>query len=74
WEICDLEFLEAKMVMPYMTEVRYEKPVQPEQSCREKRKGGSTDRSVHRVRTSTKPSLSRMKQSTPMLLITNGRL
>ncbi|CAA3002390.1 Hypothetical predicted protein [Olea europaea subsp. europaea] len=40
----------------------------------EKRKGGSIHRSDHHTGTSTKPSNSGMKQSTPMLLITDGRL
>ncbi|CAA2985657.1 Hypothetical predicted protein [Olea europaea subsp. europaea] len=62
------------MAMPYKTEVRYEKPVLPDQSRGEKRKDGSINQSVHRVRTSTKLSASGMKQSTLMLLITNGRL
>ncbi|CAA2999999.1 Hypothetical predicted protein [Olea europaea subsp. europaea] len=39
-----------------------------------RRKGGSIHRSDHRARTSTKPSNPGMKQSTPMLLITDGRL
>ncbi|CAA2971131.1 Hypothetical predicted protein [Olea europaea subsp. europaea] len=73
-EICDLEPPPAKMAMPYMISVQYEKPVPPDRSHGEKRKGGSIDRSIHRVETSTKPSNSRMKQSTPMLLITDGRL
>ncbi|CAA2966003.1 Hypothetical predicted protein [Olea europaea subsp. europaea] len=60
--------------MPYMMEVQYEKPVQPDRSCGEKINGGSTDRLAHRTRTNTKPSASRMKQSIPMLLITDGRL
>ncbi|CAA2986931.1 Hypothetical predicted protein [Olea europaea subsp. europaea] len=54
-------------------DVWYEKPVPPDRSQGEKRKGGSIDRSVHHAGTSTKPSNSGMKQST-MLLITDGRL
>ncbi|CAA3026557.1 Hypothetical predicted protein [Olea europaea subsp. europaea] len=64
----------AEMAMPYMSQVQYEKPILPDQSHGEKRKGGSIHRSDHRAGTSTKPSNSRMKQSTPMLLITDGRL
>ncbi|CAA3010400.1 Hypothetical predicted protein [Olea europaea subsp. europaea] len=73
-EICDMDPPPAKMAMPYMIQVPYEKPVPPDRSHGEKRKGGSIDRSVHRAGTSTKPSNSGMKQSTPMLLITDGRL
>ncbi|CAA2969884.1 Hypothetical predicted protein [Olea europaea subsp. europaea] len=62
------------MAMPYMSQVQYEKPILPDRSHGEKRKGGSIHRSDHRAGTSTKPSNSRMKQSTPMLLITDGRL
>ncbi|CAA2974649.1 Probable protein phosphatase 2C 72 [Olea europaea subsp. europaea] len=62
------------MTMPYMIEVLYEKPVPPDWSREEKRKGGSTNRSLHRARTSTNPSDLGMKQSTPMLLIIDGRL
>ncbi|CAA2944050.1 Hypothetical predicted protein [Olea europaea subsp. europaea] len=62
------------MAMPYMIQVQYEKPVLPDRSHGEKRKGGSIHRSVHRAGTSTKSSNSGMKQSTPMLLITDGRL
>ncbi|CAA2987990.1 Hypothetical predicted protein [Olea europaea subsp. europaea] len=62
------------MAMPYMIQVWYEKPVLPDRSHGEKRKGGSIDRSVHRTGTSTKPSNSGIKQSTLMLLITDGRL
>ncbi|CAA2967017.1 Hypothetical predicted protein [Olea europaea subsp. europaea] len=62
------------MAMPYMTEVRYEKPVPLDRSRGEKRKCGSIDQSIHRARTSTNPSDSKMKYSTPMLLITDGRL
>ncbi|CAA2973596.1 Hypothetical predicted protein [Olea europaea subsp. europaea] len=53
-------------------DVQYEKPVLPDQSHGEKRKGGSIHRSDHRAGTSTKPSNSGMKQSTPMRLITGG--
>ncbi|CAA3015787.1 Hypothetical predicted protein [Olea europaea subsp. europaea] len=73
-EICDMEPPEDEMAMPYMIEVQYEKPIQPDQSCGEKRNGGSTDRLAHLTRTSTKPSASKMKKSTPMLLITDGKL
>ncbi|CAA2958512.1 Hypothetical predicted protein [Olea europaea subsp. europaea] len=73
-EICDLDPLPVEMAMPYMIQVQYKKPVLPDRSHGEKRKGGSIHRSVHRVGTSTKPSNSRMKQSIPMLLITDGRL
>ncbi|CAA2954705.1 Hypothetical predicted protein [Olea europaea subsp. europaea] len=54
--------------------VQYEKPILPNRSHGEKRKGGSIHRSDHRAGTSTKPSNPGMKQSTPMLLITDGRL
>ncbi|CAA2981380.1 Hypothetical predicted protein [Olea europaea subsp. europaea] len=60
--------------MPYMTEVGYDKLVLPDRSRGEKRKGGSTNRSVHRVGNSTKPSDSGIKQSIPMLLITVRKL
>lgn len=40
----------------------------------EERKGGSINRSVYRAGTSTKPSISRMKQSIPLLLLTDERL
>ncbi|CAA3021920.1 Hypothetical predicted protein [Olea europaea subsp. europaea] len=62
------------MAIAYMIQVRYEKPVPPDRSHGKKRKGGSINRSVHRAGTSTKPSNSGMKQFTPMLLITDGRL
>ncbi|XP_022857130.1 uncharacterized protein LOC111378193 [Olea europaea var. sylvestris] len=62
------------MAMPYMSQVQYKKPILPDRSHGEKRKGGSIHRSDHRAGTSTKPSNSGMKQSTPMLLITDGRL
>ncbi|CAA2985858.1 Hypothetical predicted protein [Olea europaea subsp. europaea] len=62
------------MAIPYMIQVQYEKPVLPDQSHGEKRKGGSIHRSDHRAGTNTKPSNSGMKQSTAMLLITDGRL
>ncbi|CAA2957274.1 Hypothetical predicted protein [Olea europaea subsp. europaea] len=57
-----------------MTEVQYEKAVPSDRSRGEKRKGGSIDRSVHRAGTSINPSDSGMKQSTPMLLITDEQL
>ncbi|CAA3006737.1 Hypothetical predicted protein [Olea europaea subsp. europaea] len=62
------------MATPYMIQVQYEKPVLPDRSHGEKRKGGSMHRSNHRAGTSIKPRNSGMKQFTPMLLITNGRL
>lgn len=62
------------MAMPYMMEVQYDKTLQLDRSRKEKRKCGSTDPLVHHVKTSVKPSASRMKQFTPMLLITDGRL
>lgn len=62
------------MAMPYMMEVQYDKTLQLDRSRKEKRKCGSTDRLVHHFKTSVKPSASRMKQFTPMLLITDGRL
>ncbi|CAA2982721.1 Hypothetical predicted protein [Olea europaea subsp. europaea] len=62
------------MAMPYMSQVQYEKPIIPNRSHGEKRKGGSIHRSDHHAGTSTKPSNPGMKQSTPMLLITDGRL
>ncbi|CAA2967203.1 Hypothetical predicted protein [Olea europaea subsp. europaea] len=62
------------MAMSYMTEVRYEKPIPPDRSRGEKRKGGNIDRLVHRAGTSTNPSDSGMKQSTHMLLITDKHL
>ncbi|CAA3011718.1 Hypothetical predicted protein [Olea europaea subsp. europaea] len=62
------------MAMPYMSQVQYEKPILPNRSHGEKRKGGSVHRSDHRAGTSIKPSNPGMKQSTPMLLITDGRL
>ncbi|CAA3007565.1 Hypothetical predicted protein [Olea europaea subsp. europaea] len=55
-------------------EEEYEKPILPDRSHGEKRKGGSIHRSDHRAGTSTKPSNSGIKQSTPLLLITDGRL
>ncbi|CAA3028004.1 Hypothetical predicted protein [Olea europaea subsp. europaea] len=57
-----------------MKKVQYEKPILPDRSHGEKRNGGSIHRLDHRVGTSTKPSNSGMKQSTPMLLITDGQL
>ncbi|CAA3032046.1 Hypothetical predicted protein, partial [Olea europaea subsp. europaea] len=62
------------MAMSYMMEVQYDKPVQLDQSRKEKRKCDNIDRLVHHVKTSVKPSASGMKQFTPMLLITDGRL
>ncbi|CAA2991332.1 Hypothetical predicted protein [Olea europaea subsp. europaea] len=62
------------MAMPYMSKVQYEKPILPDRSHGGKRNGGSIHRSDHRAGTSTKPSNSGMKQSTRMLLITDGRL
>ncbi|CAA2999646.1 Hypothetical predicted protein, partial [Olea europaea subsp. europaea] len=73
-EICDLDPPPAELAMPYMSQVQYEKPILPNRSHGEKRKGGSIHRSDHRAGTSTKPSNPGMKQSTPMLLITDGRL
>ncbi|CAA3032674.1 Hypothetical predicted protein [Olea europaea subsp. europaea] len=67
-EIYDLDPPPAEMTMPYMTEVRYEKPEPLNRSRGEKRKGGSIDRSVHHAGTSTNPSDSGMKQSTPILM------
>ncbi|CAA3022417.1 Hypothetical predicted protein [Olea europaea subsp. europaea] len=72
--ICDLDPPPAELAMPYMSQVQYEKPILPNWSHGEKRKGGSIHRSDHRAGTSTKPSNPRMKHSTPMLLITDGRL
>ncbi|CAA2975230.1 Hypothetical predicted protein [Olea europaea subsp. europaea] len=63
-EICDLDPPPAEMAMPYMIQVQYEKPVLPDRSHGEKRKGGSIHRSDHRAGTSTKPS-SGMKQLVP---------
>ncbi|CAA3013768.1 Hypothetical predicted protein [Olea europaea subsp. europaea] len=62
------------MAMPYMIQVQYEKPIVPDRSHGEKRKGCTIHRSDHRAWTSTKPSNSGMKQSTPMLLIIDGQL
>ncbi|CAA2961289.1 Hypothetical predicted protein [Olea europaea subsp. europaea] len=73
-DICDVDPPPAKMAMPYMSQAQYEKSILPDRSHGEKRKGGSIHRSDHRAGTSTKPSNSRMKQSTPILLIIDGRL
>ncbi|CAA3005081.1 Hypothetical predicted protein [Olea europaea subsp. europaea] len=73
-EICDLDPPPAEMAMPYMSQVQYEKTILPDRSHGEKRNGGSIHRSDHRAGISTKPSNQGMKQSTLMLLITDGRL
>ncbi|CAA2988482.1 Hypothetical predicted protein [Olea europaea subsp. europaea] len=73
-EIRDLDPLDMEMAMSYMHEVQYIKPVQQERTRGEKRKGGMVDRSVHSVRATRKPSYSSEKASTPLLMITNGRL
>ncbi|CAA2967581.1 Hypothetical predicted protein [Olea europaea subsp. europaea] len=56
-EICDLDPPPTEMTMPYMIQMRYKKPVPPNQSHGKKRNGDSINRSVHRAGTSTKPSI-----------------
>ncbi|CAA2968255.1 Hypothetical predicted protein [Olea europaea subsp. europaea] len=73
-EICDMDKSDMEMAMPYMYEVQYIKPVQPERLCGEKRNGGMVDRSVHFVRATRKLSYSSVKASTPLLMIKDGRL
>ncbi|CAA2978209.1 Hypothetical predicted protein [Olea europaea subsp. europaea] len=73
-EIRDLDPSDMEMAMPYMYEVQYIKPVQPELACGEKRKGGMVDRSIHSVRATRKPSYSSEKTSMPLLMLTDGRL
>ncbi|CAA3029329.1 Hypothetical predicted protein [Olea europaea subsp. europaea] len=73
-EIRDLDPSDMEMAMSYMYEVQYIKPVQPKCARGEKRKGGMVDRSVHSVRATRKPSYSTEKTSTPLLMITDGRL
>ncbi|CAA3010051.1 Hypothetical predicted protein [Olea europaea subsp. europaea] len=73
-EIRDLDSSDMEMAMPYMYEVQYIKPVQPERSRGEKRKGGMVDRSVHSVGATRKLSYSSEKASTPLLMIMDGRL
>ncbi|CAA2967759.1 Hypothetical predicted protein [Olea europaea subsp. europaea] len=72
-EIRDLDSSDMEMAMPYMYEVQYIKPVQPERSRGEKRKGGMVDRSVHFVGATRKLSYLSEKASTPLLMIINGR-